>query len=102
MSKNGVKVQFYVDGGTTITIKGTGTSANAYTVVKSIRLFNLNNIVNGDKKLDNGAVSTMTEDSPFYNVVTSNSLATTDKLFTLIGTVTGNHRESDSLTRLER
>lgn len=100
MSKNGVKVQFYVDGGTTITIKGTGTSANAYTVVKSIRLFNLNNIVNGDKKLDNGAVSTMTEDSPFYNVVTSNSLATTDKLFTLIGTVTGNHRESEFLNQI--
>lgn len=100
MSKNGVKVQFYVDGGTTITIKGTGTSANAYTVVKSIRLFNLNNIVNGDKKLDNGAVSTMTEDSPFYNVVTSNSLATTDKLFTLIGTVNGNHRESEFLNQI--
>lgn len=100
MSKNGVKVQFYVDGGATITIKGTGTSANAYTVVKSIRLFNLNNIVNGDKKLDNGAVSTMTEDSPFYNVVTSNSLATTDKLFTLIGTVTGNHRESEFLNQI--
>jgi len=100
ISKNGVKVQFYVDGGTTITIKGTGTSANAYTVVKSIRLFNLNNIVDGDKMIDNGAVSTMTEDSPFYNVVTSNSLATTDKLFTLIGNVTGNHRESEFLNQI--
>lgn len=102
ISKNGVKVQFYVDGGTTITIKGTGTSANAYTVVKSIRLFNLNNIVDGDKMIDNGAVSTMTEDSPFYNVVTSNSLATTDKLFTLIGNVTGNHRESEFLNQIEK
>ena len=100
ISKNGVKVQFYVDGGTTITIKGTGTSANAYTVVKSIRLFNLNNIVDGDKMIDNGAVSTMTEDSPFYNVVTSNSLANTDKLFTLIGNVTGNHRESEFLNQI--
>lgn len=100
ISKNGVKVQFYVDGGTTITIKGTGTSANAYTVVKSIRLFNLNNIVDGDKMIDNGAVSTMTEDSPFYNVVTSNSLATTDKLFTLTGNVTGNHRESEFLNQI--
>lgn len=102
ISKNGVKVQFYVDGGTTITIKGTGTSANAYTVVKSIRLFNLNNIVDGDKMIDNGAVSTMTEDSPFYNVVTSNSLANTDKLFTLIGNVTGNHRESEFLNQIEK
>lgn len=102
ISKNGVKVQFYVDGGTTITIKGTGTSANAYTVVKSIRLFNLNNIVDGDKMIDNGAVSTMTEDSPFYNVVTSNSLATTDKLFTLIGNVTGNHRESEFLNQIDK
>lgn len=100
ISKNGVKVQFYVDGGTTITIKGTGTSANAYTVVKSIRLFNLNNIVDGDKKLDNGTVADMTETSPFYDVVTSNSLATTDKLFTLIGTVTGNHRESEFLNQI--
>lgn len=93
ISKNGVKVQFYVDGGTTITIKGTGTSANAYTVVKSIRLFNLNNIVDGDKKLDNGKVADMTETSPFYDVVTSNSLANDDMLFTLIGTVTGNHKD---------
>ena len=102
ISKNGVKVQFYVDGGTTITIKGTGTSANAYTVVKSIRLFNLNNIVDGDKKLDNGTVADMTADSPFYNVVTSNSLATTDKLFTLIGNVTGNHRESEFLNQIDK
>lgn len=102
ISKNGVKVQFYVDGGTTITIKGTGTSANAYTVVKSIRLFNLNNIVDGDKMIDNGAVSTMTEDSPFYNVVTSNSLATTDKLFTLIGNVTGNHKDKDFLNQIDK
>lgn len=102
ISKNGVKLQFYVDGGTTITVKGTGTKANAYTVVKSIRLFNLNNIVDGDKKVDNGAVSEMTEDSPFYNVVTSNSLATTDKLFTLIGTVTGNHKDSDFLSQIDK
>ena len=102
ISKNGVKVQFYVDGGTTITVKGTGTSANAYTVVKSIRLFNLNNIVDGDKAVNNGVVSTMTEDSPFYDVVTSNSLATTDKLFTLIGNVTGNHRESEFLNQIDK
>lgn len=50
--------------------------------------------------IDNGAVSTMTEDSPFYNVVTSNSLANTDKLFTLIGNVTGNHRESEFLNQI--
>lgn len=93
ISKNGVKVQFYVDGGTTITVKGTGTSANAYTVVKSIRLFNLNNIVDGDKAVNNGVVSTMTEDSPFYDVVTTNGLANDDMLFTLIGTVTGNHKD---------
>lgn len=102
ISKNGVKVQFYVDGGTTITVKGTGTSANAYTVVKSIRLFNLNNIVDGDKKLDNGKVADMTETSPFYDVVTSNSLATTDKLFTLIGTVTGNHKDKDFLNQIDK
>ncbi len=102
ISKNGVKVQFYVDGGTTITIKGTGTSANAYTVVKSIRLFNLNNIVDGDKMIDNGTVADMTADSPFYNVVTSNSLATTDKLFTLIGTVTGNHKDKDFLNQIDK
>lgn len=102
ISKNGVKVQFYVDGGTTITIKGTGTSANAYTVVKSIRLFNLNNIVDGDKKLDNGTVADMTETSPFYDVVTSNSLATTDKLFTLIGNVTGNHKDKDFLNQIDK
>lgn len=102
ISKNGVKVQFYVDGGTTITVKGTGTSANAYTVVKSIRLFNLNNIVDGDKKLDNGKVADMTETSPFYDVVTSNSLATTDKLFTLIGTVTGNHKDKDFLNQVDK
>lgn len=102
ISKNGVKVQFYVDGGTTITIKGTGTSANAYTVVKSIRLFNLNNIVDGDKMIDNGAVSTMTEDSPFYNVVKLNSLANDDMLFTLIGTVTGNHKDKDFLNQIDK
>lgn len=102
ISKNGVKVQFYVDGGTTITIKGTGTSANAYTVVKSIRLFNLNNIVDGDKAVNNGAVSTMTEDSPFYDVVTSNSLANDDMLFTLIGTVTGNHKDKDFLNQVDK
>lgn len=102
ISKNGVKVQFYVDGGTTITVKGTGTSANAYTVVKSIRLFNLNNIVDGDKKLDNGTVADMTETSPFYDVVTSNSLATTDMLFTLIGTVTGNHKDKDFLNQVDK
>lgn len=102
ISKNGVKVQFYVDGGTTITVKGTGTSANAYTVVKSIRLFNLNNIVDGDKKLDNGTVADMTETSPFYDVVTSNSLATTDKLFTLIGNVTGNHKDKDFLNQIDK
>lgn len=102
ISKNGVKVQFYVDGGTTITIKGTGTSANAYTVVKSIRLFNLNNIVDGDKKLDNGKVADMTETSPFYDVVTSNSLANDDMLFTLIGTVTGNHKDKDFLNQVDK
>lgn len=102
ISKNGVKVQFYVDGGTTITIKGTGTSANAYTVVKSIRLFNLNNIVDGDKKLDNGKVADMTETSPFYDVVTSNSLANDDMLFTLIGTVTGNHKDKDFLNQIDK
>lgn len=102
ISKNGVKVQFYVDGGTTITIKGTGTSDNAYTVVKSIRLFNLNNIVDGDKKLDNGKVADMTETSPFYDVVTSNSLANDDMLFTLIGTVTGNHKDKDFLNQIDK
>lgn len=102
ISKNGVKVQFYVDGGTTITVKGTGTSANAYTVVKSIRLFNLNNIVDGDKKLDNGKVADMTETSPFYDVVTSNSLANDDMLFTLIGTVTGNHKNKDFLNQVDK
>lgn len=102
ISKNGVKVQFYVDGGTTITVKGTGTSANAYTVVKSIRLFNLNNIVDGDKAVNNGVVSTMTEDSPFYDVVTTNGLANDDMLFTLIGTVTGNHKDKDFLNRVDK
>ena len=102
ISKNGVKVQFYVDGGTTITVKGTGTSANAYTVVKSIRLFNLNNIVDGDKAVINGAVSTMTEDSPFYDVVTSEGLADDDMLFTLIGTVTGNHKYKDFLNQIDK
>lgn len=102
ISKNGVKVQFYVDGGTTITVKGTGTSANAYTVVKSIRLFNLNNIVDGDKAVINGAVSTMTEDSPFYDVVTSEGLADDDMLFTLIGTVTGNHKDKDFLNQIDK
>lgn len=102
ISKNGVKVQFYVDGGTTITVKGTGTSANAYTVVKSIRLFNLNNIVDGDKAVNNGVVSTMTEDSPFYDVVTTNGLANDDMLFTLIGNVTGNHRESEFLNQIDK
>ena len=97
----GAKVQFYVDGGTTITVKGTGTNANAYTVVKSIRLFNLNNIVDGDKMIDNGTVSTMTEDSPFYNVVTTNGLDSTDKLFTLIGVVTGNHKDKDFLNQVD-
>ena len=96
ISKNGVKVQFYVDGGTTITVKGTGTSANAYTVVKSIRLFNLNKAVN------NGVVSTMTEDSPFYDVVTTNGLANDDMLFTLIGTVTGNHKDKDFLNQVDK
>lgn len=102
ISKNGVKVQFYVDGGTTITVKGTGTSANAYTVVKSIRLFNLNNIVDGDKAVNNGVVSTMTEDSPFYDVVTTNGLANDDMLFTLIGTVTGNHKDKDFLNQVDK
>ena len=102
ISKNGVKVQFYVDGGTTITVKGTGTSANAYTVVKSIRLFNLNNIVDGDKAVNNGVVSTMTEDSPFYDVVTTNGLANDDMLFTLIGTVTGNHKYKDFLNQVDK
>lgn len=102
ISKNGVKVQFYVDGGTTITVKGTGTSANAYTVVKSIRLFNLNNIVDGDKAVNNGVVSTMTEDSPFYDVVTTNGLANDDMLFTLIGTVTGNHKNKDFLNQVDK
>ena len=102
ISKNGVKLQFYVDGGTTITVKGTGTSANAYTVVKSIRLFNLNNIVDGDKAVNNGAVSTMTEDSPFYDVVTSEGLADDDMLFTLIGTVTGNHKDKDFLNQINK
>ena len=102
ISKNGVKVQFYVDGGTTITVKGTGTSANAYTVVKSIRLFNLNNIVDGDKAVNNGVVSTMTEDSPFYDVVTTNGLANDDMLFTLIGTVTGNHKGKDFLNQVDK
>lgn len=102
ISKNGVKVQFYVDGGTTITVKGTGTSANAYTVVKSIRLFNLNNIVDGDKAVNNGVVSTMTEDSPFYDVVTTNGLANDDMLFTLIGTVTGNHKDKDFLNKVDK
>lgn len=102
ISKNGVKLQFYVDGGTTITVKGTGTSANAYTVVKSIRLFNLNNIVDGDKAVINGAVSTMTEDSPFYDVVTSEGLADDDMLFTLIGTVTGNHKDKDFLNQIDK
>ena len=102
ISKNGVKLQFYVDGGTTITVKGTGTSANAYTVVKSIRLFNLNNIVDGDKAVNNGAVSTMTEDSPFYNIVTSEGLADDDVLFTLIGTVTGNHKDKDFLNQIDK
>lgn len=101
-TKNGVKVQFYVDGGTTITIKGTGTSANAYTVVKSIRLFNLNNIVDGDKAVNNGVVSTMTEDSPFYDVVKTNGLANDDMLFTLIGTVTGNHKDKDFLNQIDK
>ena len=96
------KVQFYVDGGTTITVKGTGTSANAYTVVKSIRLFNLNNIVDGDKAVNNGVVSTMTEDSPFYDVVTTNGLANDDMLFTLIGTVTGNHKDKDFLNQVDK
>ena len=102
ISKNGVKVQFYVDGGTTITVKGTGTSANAYTVVKSIRLFNLNNIVDGDKAVNNGVVSTMTEDSSFYDVVTTNGLANDDMLFTLIGTVTGNHKDKDFLNQVDK
>ena len=102
ISKNGVKVQFYVDGGTTITVKGTGTSANAYTVVKSIRLFNLNNIVDGDKAVNNGVVSTRTEDSPFYDVVTTNGLANDDMLFTLIGTVTGNHKDKDFLNQVDK
>ena len=102
ISKNGVKVQFYVDGGTTITVKGTGTSANAYTVVKSIRLFNLNNIVDGDKAVNNGVVSTMTEDSHFYDVVTTNGLANDDMLFTLIGTVTGNHKDKDFLNQVDK
>ena len=102
ISKNGVKVQFYVDGGTTITVKGTGTSANAYTVVKSIRLFNLNNIVDGDKAVNNGVVSTMTEDSPFYDVVTTNGLANDEMLFTLIGTVTGNHKDKDFLNQVDK
>ena len=102
ISKNGVKVQFYVDGGTTITVKGTGTSANAYTVVKSIRLFNLNNIVDGDKAVNNGVVSTMTEDSPFYDVVTTNGLANDDMLSTLIGTVTGNHKDKDFLNQVDK
>lgn len=97
----GAKVQFYVDGGTTITVKGTGTNANAYTVVKSIRLFNLNNIVDGDKMIDNGTVSTMTKDSPFYNVVKTNGLDSTDKLFTLIGVVTGNHKDKDFLNQVD-
>lgn len=80
----------------------TGTSANAYTVVKSIRLFNLNNIVDGDKAVNNGVVSTMTEDSPFYDVVTTNGLANDDMLFTLIGTVTGNHKDKDFLNQVDK
>ena len=61
ISKNGVKVQFYVDGGTTIT-----------------------------------------EDSPFYDVVTTNGLANDDMLFTLIGTVTGNHKDKDFLNQVDK
>lgn len=83
-------------------VTATGTSANAYTVVKSIRLFNLNNIVDGDKAVNNGVVSTMTEDSPFYDVVTTNGLANDDMLFTLIGTVTGNHKDKDFLNQVDK
>lgn len=44
----------------------------------------------------------MTEDSPFYDVVTTNGLANDDMLFTLIGTVTGNHKDKDFLNQVDK
>lgn len=97
------KFTFYITGGSTITITGTSTTANDYTVVKSIRLFSINNVTDSSTLafVDNGTVADITESNPIYSIVQSAGLETTDKVFTLIGTVKGDHNDADFLSKIE-
>lgn len=92
------KLQFYVDGGSTINIKGTDT--DNYSVLKSIRIFDVNNITTGVTAIDNGLASNISSDSPFASVVSN--INSTDRLFTLVGMVNGVYSDTDFINQIDQ
>ena len=92
------KLQFYIDGGTTLNIKGTDT--DNYSVLRSVRIFDVNNVTTGVTAIDNGLASDLVEDSSFASIVAS--LDATDRLFTVVGMVNGDYRDTDFMRQINK